>query len=157
MLIGGTSMVQSMMLKKYDTKQLQAMAGMPGGMGGAALAELERRKTISSYDEPQATAQVEPSAMMGGPTSNAGRAGSIRNRLDSIEERLSNMESGSEDVTEPSPTPPPPAQAGGIAGVANAIGARDEVKGNDAVPMATQKASQDMFGSEFLRKSAFQI
>ena len=156
MLIGGTSMVQNIMLKKYDTKQLQAMASMPGGMGGAALAELERRKTISSFDEPEATAQVQQSGMMA-PTSNAGRAGSIRNRLDSIEERLSNMESGSEDVTEPSPTPPPPAQVGGIAGVASAIGARDEVKGNNAVPMATQNASQDMFGSEFLRKSAFQI
>ena len=157
MLAGGMGMMQDIMLKKYDTKQLQAMASMPGGMGGAALAELNRRKTISSFDEPEATAQVQQSAMIGGPTSNAGRAGSIRNRLDSIEERLSSMESGSEDVTEPSPTPPPPAQAGGIAGVANAIGARDEVKGNDAVPMATQKASQDMFGGSFLRKAAFQI
>ena len=156
MLGGGVSAMNSIVLKKYNTQQLQALAGMPGGMGPSALAELERRKTISSFDEPQATAQVEPASMMA-PTSNAGRTGSIRNRLDSIEERLSNMESGSEDVTEPSPTPPPPAQAGGIAGVANAIGARDEVKGNDAVPMATQKASQDMFGSEFLRKSAFQI
>ncbi len=156
MLGGGVSAMNSIVLKKYNTQQLQRLANMPGGMGSSALAELERRKTISSFDEPQATAQVEPASMMA-PTSNAGRTGSIRNRLDSIEERLSNMESGSEDVTEPSPTPPPPAQTGGIAGVANAIGARDEVKGNDAVPMATQKASQDMFGSEFLRKSAFQI
>ena len=145
MLGGGVSAMNSIVLKKYNTQQLQALAGMPGGMGPSALAELERRRTISSFDEPQATAQAEPSAMMGGPTSNAGRAGSIRNRLDSIEERLNSMESGSEDVTEPSPTPTPPTQAGGIAGVANAIGARDEVKGNDAVPMATQKASQDMF------------
>jgi len=156
MLGGGVSAMNSMVLKKYDTQQLQALAGMPGGMSSAALAELERRKTISSFDEPQATAQAEPAGMMA-PTSNAGRTGSIRNRLDSIEERLSNMESGSEDVTEPSPTPPPPAQVGGIAEVANAVGARNEIKGNDAVPMATQNASQDMFGSEFLRKSAFQI
>ena len=156
MLGGGVSAMNSIVLKKYNTQQLQALANMPGGMGSSALAELERRKTISSFDEPQATAQAQPASMMA-PTSNAGRTGSIRNRLDSIEERLSNMESGSEDVTEPSPTPPPPAQVGGIAEVANAMGARDEVKGNDAVPMATQKASQDMFGSEFLRKSAFQI
>ena len=156
MLGGGVSAMNSIVLKKYNTQQLQALAGMPGGMSSAALAELNRRKTISSFDEPQATAQAEPTGMMA-PTSNAGRTGSIRNRLDSIEERLSNMESGSEDVTEPSPTPPPPAQVGGIAEVANAMGARNEIKGNDAVPMATQNASQDMFGSEFLRKSAFQI
>ncbi len=156
MLGGGVSAMNSIVLKKYNTQQLQALANMPGGMGSSALAELEKRKTISRFDEPQATAQAEPAGMMA-PTSNAGRTGSIRNRLDSIEERLSNMESGSEDVTEPSPTPPPPAQVGGIAEIANAMGARDEVKGNDAVPMATQKASQDMFGSEFLRKSAFQI
>jgi len=153
----GVSAMNSIVLKKYSTQQLQAMANMPGGMGSSALNELERRKTISSFDEPQATAQVEPSSVMGGPTSNAGRAGSVRSRLDAIEEKLNSMEGGSEDVTEPSPTPPPPAQAGGIAGVASAIGAREEVKGNDAVPMATQRASQDMFGSEFLRKSAFQI
>jgi len=156
MLGGGVSAVQNMVLKKYNTAQLQAMASMPGGVSGAALAELERRKTISSFDEPQTPAQAEPAGMMA-PTSNAGRTGSIRNRLDSIEERLSNMESGSEDVTEPSPTPPPPAPTGSIAGIASAVEARDEIKGNDAVPMATQKASQDMFGSEFLRKSAFQI
>ena len=156
MLGGGVSAVQNMVLKKYNTAQLQAMASMPGGVSGAALAELERRKTISSFDEPQTPAQAEPAGMMA-PTSNGGRTGSIRNRLDSIEERLSNMESGSEDVTEPSPTPPPPAPTGSIAGIASAVEARDEIKGNDAVPMATQKASQDMFGSEFLRKSAFQI
>jgi len=135
--------MNSIVFKKYNTQQLQRMASMPGGMGNSALAELERRKTISSFDEPQATAQVEPTGMMAS-NSNDGRVGSIRSRLDTIEERLNSMESGSEDVTEPSPTPPPPVEAGGVSGIAGAIQSISR----------PEKAAQDMFGTSFMRQES---
>lgn len=136
---GGVSAMNSIVLKKYDTQQLQALAGMPGGMSSAALAELERRKTINSFDEPSTqpsgTAQVTP---------NMGRMQGITSRLDRLEDRLNSIDTESEDVTQPSPTPPPPVEAGGVSGIAGAIQSVSR----------PEKAAQDMFGTSFMRQSS---
>ena len=136
---GGVSAMNSIVFKKYNTQQLQRMAGMPGGMGNSALAELERRKTISSFDESSTpssgTAQVTP---------NMGRMQGITSRLDKLEDRLNSIDTGSEDVTQSSPTPPPPVEAGGVSGIAEQIQSVSR----------PEKAAQDMFGTSFMRQAS---
>ena len=136
---GGVSAINSIILKKYNTQQLQRMASMPGGMGSSALAELERRKTISSFDEPST-----PSSGAAQVTPNMGRMQGITSRLDRLEDRLNSIDTASEDVKQPSPTPQPPVEAGGVSGIAGQIQSVSR----------PEKAAQDMFGTNFMRQAS---
>ena len=135
----GVSGMNSIILKKYNTQQLQSLANMPGAMGSSALAELQRRQTIGSFDETSTPSSGEAQV-----TSRMGRMKGITSRLDRLEDRLNSIDTGSKDVTQPSPTPTPPVQAGGVSGVAEEIQSVSR----------PEKAAQDMFGTNFMRQES---
>lgn len=79
----------------------------------------------------------------------------VSSRMDTIESRLDALEgSGSQDVTQPSPTVSPAPVAGGevsgLASLGNVVG----TSVNNAAPPAAQSVAQDMMGEEFLRNAA---
>lgn len=79
----------------------------------------------------------------------------VSSRMETIESRLDALEgSGSQDVTQPSPTVSPAPVAGGevsgLASLGNVVGTSI----NDAAPPAAQAVAQNMMGEEFLRNAA---